>query len=114
MEEGTAAGMPAHRRTWHEKLRKTGVSGRLSAHGLAITSTRAGTPLPDWTVPMNPSWPSYLLCLIVWTGAVFELLLIAVRAVTGTLAREPLVGTLLTGASGADRAASLASRLLLP
>src|SRR5258708_3424314 len=113
MEEGTADGMPPHRRTGHEKLRKTGVSGRRPAHGLEITSTRAGPRLPDWTVAMNPSWLSYLLCLIVWTGAVFELLLIAVKAVTGTLASEPLVGTLLTRSSGADRVAPITILLLL-
>ncbi len=62
---------------------------------------------------MNPSWLSYLLCLIVWTGAVFELLLIAVKAVTGTLASEPLVGTLLTRSSGADRVAPITILLLL-
>ena len=57
---------------------------------------------------MTGRWISYLLCAVLWIGCVYELTLVAIRALRGTIAETPLIGTLLSKSAAADALAPTA------
>jgi biopolymer transport protein ExbB/TolQ len=56
---------------------------------------------------------SYMLCILIWLGCIYQLLLLLIRAARGNIGETPLIGRLLNQPLLADRIAPIAITVIL-